>query len=322
MSNIENIKNNFVYSKGLSSENTSKTYATIVEVFLKYYNYNEQTIINMDYAELTNYFKLMNDNGRKASTINTHMTVIKEFYKELELHNYTINKQVYLIKKMKISSVDSYYIPTKEEITKLMEIARNEKQHSQEKELFIKIAYATAFRYTALDELKVKDVYMESDNYYITSIDKGNKRNTSRISKNLFEEINLFETTKGLNRNDKLFTISYKTLTRFIKKAQNELGLENENFTLHSIRKASIDYVVSTNTDIRIAQAHANHASASTTIDIYSKKIDKDMLPIVGAYDSFDNEALLNDIDGEKLKLLLLNKLTNTELSVLLNKIM
>ena len=318
---LDDMKESFLQSKGINSENTLATYNNILNTFMAQNGNDFNKIVSNTYTDLNLYFKRMLKDGRKPSTVNSHITVIKEFYKELELNGYVISNTIQLIKKYKINNVDSYYIPNEEEIDLLLAIASKESRYAQEKVLFLKVAYATAFRYSAIESLKVKNLQVEGNNYYIESVDKGNKKNISRISKEVYVEIMDFIANKNLGKNDDIFEISYKTITRFMKKAQVEMELEEENFTFHSIRKASIDYVVSTTKDIRIAQAHANHSSSSTTIDIYSKKIEKELLPIVLGNSNKENEDILKGIDGETLKELLLTKLNSTELNVLLNKI-
>ena len=204
----------------------------------------------------------------KNSTINKHMSVIKE------LIRYLSNWDVIKYDTGKLDLVKSYP-DTREEIEMIpFELAmkyanyfRGEEQ-GVEKKLIIKLAIETALRAKELLELRwsnftvVEDgVIMKSHGY---NKGKGNKEWIDKIDKEVYDELLLL---KDIGNTDKLFTLTYKQLTGMMDRGNEILNKTGVKYSFHSFKKLAVTMCyLNNNNCIDTAMKKARHSNVNTTM--------------------------------------------------------
>lgn len=278
---------------------------------------------------LVNYFDSLynelNDDDEpkfKNSTINKHMTVIKELIKYLngwDIVEYNTSK-LDLLKS---------YPDTREEIEMIpfdlaMKYARYFRGEEQgiEKQLIIKLAVETALRATELLDLKwsnftvVEDgVIMKSHGY---NKGKGNKEWIDKIDKELYEELLQL---KDLGNNHKLFTLTYKQLTGMMVRGNELLNDTGINYSFHSFKKLAVTMCyLNNNNCIDTAMKKARHSNVNTTMR-YLRLTNLNVTGIISAkmsteddiYKTVSHELLLETLSEMRPEMLLIlnNKIKN-----------
>lgn len=293
----------------------------------------KEDIENLTPKVLINYFDSLhnelNDNDEpkfKNSTINKHMSVIKE------LIRYLSSWDVVEYNTSKLDLLTSYP-DTREEIEmipfdlamKYMDYFKEEDQ-GLEKKLIMKLAIETALRASELLELSWSnfiinndsdDVIMKSHGY---NKGKGNKEWIDKISKDLYNELLQL---KAIGNEDKLFTLTYKQLTGMMDRGNEILNDTGINYSFHSFKKLAVTMCyLNNNNCIDTAMKKARHSNVNTTMR-YLRLTNLNVTGIISAkmnteeelYKTVSHELLLECLEEMRPEMLLLlnNKIKNKD---------
>lgn len=258
----------------------------------------------------------------KNSTINKHMSVIKELIKYLngwDVIEYNTSK-LDLLKSYPDTREEIEMIPFDLAI-KYSNYFRGEDQ-GLEKKLIIKLAIETALRATELLELKwsnftvVEDgVIMKSHGY---NKGKGNKEWIDKIDKELYDELLQL---KDLGNNNRLFTLTYKQLNGMMDRGNEMLNDTGINYSFHSFKKLAVTMCyLNNNNCIDTAMKKARHSNVNTTMR-YLRLTNLNVTGIISAkmntseelYKTVSHELLLKCLEEMRPEMLLLlnNKIKN-----------
>lgn len=326
--NVENFKeymvdhiNNFLRSKKKKSEMTAKTYENqLINFFKDVYGYDsfnfitKQDIENLTLPTLRNYFDRMYEEvkGDKRvysnATINLRMTSIKQLLKYLHawdvIDNYPIFKLDELLKSLPNESTRIKTIPF-EVAQKFFYYFKNEDKSETniEKYLFCKIACDTALRSTEILSLSWDNFTVEKDCVVMEatpeSLGKGGEYWIDKISLEFFEEIKQLKKDES----NKLFTISYRTMSHAMTVANQKLGFKKNEFTAHSFKKAAVTSTYRYTNDFMSAVKKGRHKNPQTTMR-YIETMDYGLTGTISTGDGVDKELYKKLTHEELLKVI------------------
>lgn len=293
--NVYDYIETFLNYVGKESQNTQKAYKNALEAFFedtrgKYLTEIQKSDLGYNLIDLERYQTgLMKK--YKSSTINNRMVIINNFMKKMRLYGLEIDVEPFeQVKRLKEGSSQGADALTKEEVESIQQFALSQDK-GREKYLFVGIAFATAFRKESIIKLKYSDVYRQGSHYLITTMGKGNKRDTKKLTPGLYQEIQEHKGNKS--DSDSILDVSVRTMERFMDKVKKHFDFGNRNISIHSFKKSSImEVALLTNNDVKAMQRQANHSSAKTTMDSYAKYKDIEDMVIVDSHHEFDLSVL------------------------------
>lgn len=291
-----------------NSENTKKTYERAIRDFFQYMRGKElEHLVEEDLiftVPQIERYQVQLKNQFKGTTVNNRMSAIKKMYKKFEEYEFPVKSSWFDLDRYDEHEKVSYDPISLEETIKAIELVK-ETRKGIEKSLFIEMAFTTGFRKEALKKISFSDIYKHGDDWAVETIDKGNKKNTSKISDDLYARILEFKNSEKKDEEDALFQLTNKTIRGMMDYIRENIDFGKRNITFHSLKKGSIEEVaLKTGYDLKAMQAQGNHASIKTTLDHYmSKKGLDDMStvdiyynPPVEEFDDMSKEELLNMI--------------------------
>lgn len=264
------------------SENTRKNYIGSVNKVIKdifgIENYKYLTVDQLESLNLrvlTDYFNELsvevNEKDEvkyKNSTLNRHMSVIKELIKFLnawDVISYDVTKLESLVS-FPDTREEHDMIPFDMAMKYIDKVSDEEK--GLEKSLLIKLAIDTALRVEELVSIKwgnftVTDngVIMKS---YGVNKGKGNKEWIDRIDINLYNEL---VQLKELGNTEYLFSLSYMQVYRMMERLNAEVNDSDKHYTFHSLKKLAVTMTYINNGNcIDSAMKKARHSNVTTTM--------------------------------------------------------
>lgn len=310
---ITEISNNQVIGKDIrtflsvvskESSNTYKTYENAInDFFLKTRKKNIDLIrvddLNYSLKEIEKYQSdLLKTN--KTSTVNTKMTAIKSLMDKLSQYDIPVNNKIFNIKKLKQYDVNSYDPMTMDEVKQVIELVKKT-DLGEQKSLLVELAFVTAFRKSSLLNIKWHDIETRNGFYVIKALGKGKKWDTKKISDDLYVRLLEYKAKHNLENDDKVFSMSSKTVDRMMEFVRNNIDFGQRNITFHSFKKSSIEEVaILTNGDIKSMQRQGNHSNATTTLNSYLKNKDVNDLVLVDLNNNL-NIDMLKDLTKEQI---------------------
>lgn len=278
------------------SENTIKTYKTVLNAYNKYLIYESKPIRKE--TDLLILFKkyiqhLKRDNNDSINYLYLVTVIIKKFF---EFHNLSIHEKITIPKRTK-SLPKSL---NEKEVYKLLHVKDKEYDPKNKgynnftklrNKLILTILYSTGLRVSELVNIKLEDIDLE--NLTIRVRGKGDK---DRIV--LFDDETLYLLNKYLKKlpensellflNKKREKISTRYIQMMIKDYAKAAGIKRK-VTPHILRHSFATHLLRSGVDIRAIQQLLGHSNLNTT-QLYTSV---DMHTLKGMYD----EARLNKDD-------------------------
>ena len=285
----------FLERKGQNSINTKKTYERhIRDFFVTMRNKKLEELVEQDIiftAEQIEAYQVRLKDNHKGSTVNGVMSALKECYKKLEKKFDTVSSSWFDVERFDEHDSEKYDTLSHEEIIQIIDLVSKTRKGS-EKALLVRVAYATAFRRTSLQELKWDDIVEINEIKYLRVLGKGNKWSYKKISDNLYSA--LME-HKELTKRDKIFSLTKKTIQKMMNYVNDNMDFGHRKIVFHSIKKASLNEVnLLSGGNIKLIQAHGDHSNASTPLNHYIADKQKEELLIIDTdyhvpVEEFDN---------------------------------
>ena len=293
--------NLFMERIGQNSINTMKTYRRAVEMFFKDMRGKDicQLQSNDLIFEKIDIIKYQIELRKrfKSTTVNNRISIMKKIYEKLSEHGFPADPNLFVLERYDESDKESYDHMSNDEIKKAIDLVSKTRK-GFEKSLLIKVAYSTAFRKRAIMNLKWSDIINHNGEWVLKALDKGNKWDYKKISKNLYSEL---MTLKSKSKSDRIFTITDKTINRMMEYIRDNIDFGDKNIVFHSLKKSSINEVaLITNFDVKAMQRQGNHASATTTLNEYMAQKDLNDMVLVDIDTDVDLDVL-NDLSKEQL---------------------
>lgn len=217
-------------------------------------------------------------NIHKGTTVNNALTAVKKFYERLSEDGFDVNLSWFNLTRYDESDKESWDTLSHEEVIEAIRLVSVTRK-GREKALFLRVAYATAFRKESLQSLRWTDFPIIDGVRYAKVLGKGNKWSHKKISKDLYEELMDFKAESG---NEKVFELTNLTITRMIKYINENMDFSDRRIVFHSFKKASVNEVNRlSGGDLKLVQLHADHSDGSTTMNDYlAKKKLEDLITV------------------------------------------
>lgn len=271
------IKNSFIESKEKLinsfleyvdvSEKSQKTYQNGLNAFFEYiYLNNIKNPTRIDILGFREHIK----GYLSVSTVNTYMIGVRNFFKWLEYSgiykNITEN-----VKGMKISNSHRKEPLTQDQCQMILENVEN----TREKIIFL-LAITCGLRANELVNIRLKDFKMKQDKICLYVLGKGRefKEDFVVIPEKLYDYIQkyiqeydiidyLFVSNSNNNNNGKLTT---KTIRLIVKNMFKRVGINGNEYSLHSCRHSFATMAIQNGQDIREVSQALRHKSLSTSM--------------------------------------------------------
>lgn len=293
MNNVVAYKNNsvgesiqiFIESKMDNSENTAKNYKSWIEYFFIYVLGKEMQeltwndIIRIQYKDVLKYRRhLINTKKNKNKTANTKLEALRSLWNYLHRECKEINLDVMKLDRLKESNSDGWGSLTEKEWNALLEFCSKQKHKADIKRMYFELAIITSLRSTALLNIKWKDIKKKMDNktqqeiWVITIFDKG-KEVKKPITNTIYDKICALKNL-STQKEDYILNICSKTLSKVLSDFCEEYKIDQEErkIVLHSLKKASLDYVYSNSKDVMVTSRAAGHSTPKYIYDTYVGK--------------------------------------------------
>lgn len=291
----------------VGSKGTRKMYEKDIRQFFRVYKDKELEHLTEEDLEIKKkdmiaYRKYLQDNFRLANnTINNKITAVKSLYQFLS-DEYEVNMTAFNFKSLKVQD-NPYGDLSQTEAERFADTAYlTEREKPFLKKMLILLAIRTSFRLSELLKLKWCD-FQECDGFVkVSTIGKGQKKNTKSISTKLYREIYKLKELNSKNKwKDKeiVFQISENAVNDMMDRLRVKLGIpEERRITFHSFKGVAIDLAFETE-GIKAAVQQGNHSNINTTYKHYINK-NIDFSNSIGV--RMDQEFSLDFIDNLTLE--------------------
>ena len=275
MKNIDNILRNeandfinYLLIDKKYSDDTIKSYKNDLEKFCLFF---DKDIKNINREDLRRYLVYLKEENLSEKSIAHNISVLRSFYKFLEISNQ--------LKVNPIEFIDLPKIPKKlpnvlsvEEVDKLLEINVN-CEYSARNKAMLELMYSSGLRISELINLKMTDISL--DECVVRTMGKGSKERIIPIGDLALEALKkyifiyrdklikkqnsdyLFLSSRGTN-------MSRQAFFKIIKKIALEKNIKTE-LSPHTLRHSFATHMLNSGADLRIIQELLGHSDISTT---------------------------------------------------------
>ncbi len=283
--NVWNCINTFLNRIEQNSKNTRTTYERAIrDFFMVMRNKKLENLVESDLIFTKSQIETYQTNLRKqykAGSVNNKVAALKKCYLKFEDYGFEVKPSWFSLERYKEYDKDPSDPMAHQEIISVLNLVSGTRK-GFEKTVMIRVAYSTAFRRGAIQNLEWTDIINREGQWFIKALDKGNKWDYKKISENLYEE--LMELKKNSDKK-KIFSLTSKTINRMMNYIRENMDFGDRKITFHSFKKSSIKEVdLLTNGDIKAMQRQGNHANASTTLNDYMEDRSLDDLVIVDTH--------------------------------------
>ena len=144
----------------------------------------------------------------------------------------------------------------------------------------LELFFSTGLRISELCNLKIDDVNLKRDEFSVRG--KGGKIRVVFLSNRAKDAIKKYLEKRGEIDNDKLFSVTPRSIQRMIKKYAIVAGI-SKKVTPHVLRHSFATDLLQNGADLRSVQAMLGHANISTT-KIYTHFTDKQLKEVHKAF--------------------------------------
>lgn len=266
----------FIRNKSIKSKNTAIAYENDIRQFFSYMKGKEIENLTTEDLSIKNshmleYQTYLFKDYRKPSgerysnaTIKRKIDSVVALFRFLRKNDYEVNPDILTVDELPDDSKQIGFL-TVDEIELMLSMSDDEVLKA-----FIVLNLHTSMRKDALLQLEWKQFvpkYDEPDFWIIETMDKGKKD---------FKEIHVsvYELLLKIKSDDKhVFSIPKSTLDYRFKSLCGKIGIDPlRKVSIHSIRKAGIDFVKQYTGDLQAAQQQGTHSSPAVTAAIYTQK--------------------------------------------------
>lgn len=292
---------NYLYAiKNLSSQYVKKITQTITQ-FLDYINIykfdnkfksveemslNEiRTLTNQD---IYSYIFYLADNDYKQGTRNFKIENLRTFFEFLYTIKHRLFKQPF--QKINTEKRVSKQLPnylSYDEAKKMSELYKNSTNELDiRKNAIIHLCLHCGMRISEVANLNISDFKLSERKFLI--LGKGNKERMGYLNNDTYDalikymEIRKKIVPKNKKDKDKLFItrnhtkIEVSTIRKFIKQAYIEAGINNDSYSVHTLRHTCATLLFKAGTDIKVIKELLGHSTIEVT-KIYTHLYDKDV---------------------------------------------
>lgn len=257
------------------SENTIKSYNVGLLQFAQYLK--ENNILEPTREDIINFREFLKEE-HKATTVNSYLIAVRNFYSWLEYEDITKD----ITKKIKGIKLERRHLKrglSLEEIKKVLSVCKDTRE-----ELLIKLMINCGLRCNEVVNIQLSDFYDDKGIIMMKVLGKGRnelKQDSIKIDNRLFALIQeyvkkygivdyLFVSTSNNNTHGKLTT---KTIRYIVKNLFEKANLDMQMLSTHSTRHTTCELLLEKGMPIQEVSEFMRHRSINTTI-VYSKELD------------------------------------------------
>jgi integrase/recombinase XerD len=271
------------------SANSISAYLNDVDKLVQYYLVIDKELVlsNLTLSDLRAFITWLNEVKMQANTQARVISGIKAFFTYLVQENIILEDPTALLEAPKVSRKlpDTLNI---NEINALIDAIDASKPEGMRNKAIIEILYGCGLRVTELVELRLSNIYAESE--FIKVIGKGNKERLVPIGSFALKFLEIYINQIRVHLNIKKGHADFIFLNRFgsrlsrisvfnlIKSLAEKSGI-HKNISPHTLRHSFATHLIEGGADLRAVQEMLGHASITTT-EIYTH-LDRDYLKSV-----------------------------------------
>lgn len=282
---LQSFKNYLKLERSLSG-NSIEAYIGDLNKLFQYFESNSQepNIKEINHNDLKLFITWINELGMLPSTQARVISGLKAFFSFLLLEEVILDDPSELLEAPRLSRTLPDTLNTYE-IDALINSIDASKPEGMRNKAIIEVLYGCGLRVSELVNLKISDVYEESE--FIKIIGKGNKERLIPIGSNALKYVNIylqevrvhtkikkgFENYIFLNRTGT--SLSRISIFTIIKSLAEKTGLK-KSISPHTFRHSFATHLIEGGADLRAVQEMLGHSSITTT-EIYTH-LDRDYL--------------------------------------------
>lgn len=275
------------------SNNTITTYNYALQDFVKFLKKQNIEVDSILIEEITfdlieKYIQYLKNKNNCAKTINIKLTVIKTLFDYIEIKTVGIIHTASLIKNIKPLKkqikIPDYY--TEEELHALLEIIN--KFHDFKSLAIVTLLYDAGLRVSELCNLKIENIILRNNTFYIQIINSKNKKNRIvPINNETKKFLEKYMEDYAFKNNDFLFYNKYKNkytrkgISSILKKYCRIVQLNNLEKSFfkngihpHGLRHSKAVHLLESGVDMVTIRDFLGHSSITTT-EIYARLTDE-----------------------------------------------
>lgn len=259
-------------------KNTLLSYENDLKKFNKYLN--NKSIVKVEKKDILNFLNLERKNNKSEKTLSHDLTVLRNFYKFLDVNEEINYNPTIDLKYLKVTKTLPHVLSL-DEVNLLLDINLNKKQDYRDKAI-LELTYSSGLRISELTNLKFEDINLNEN--IVRVMGKGKKERivpigdyaTHYLNIYIKEYRNLFLKNK---QSDYIFLnssgnkISRQSIFKMLQKRAKEKGIKTE-FSPHTLRHSFASHMLENGADLRSIQELLGHSDISTT-QIYTHIGDK-----------------------------------------------
>ena len=287
-----------------TSEKTKETYKRNIKPFLKFIEEQNQTLITATNLTIIYYRKMLKDQGKKPSTVNAYLAVIKAVYKVMASFKMCDNITE-SIKSEKVSKSGTKSALTLEQTQRLLQ---DPAEGATEQELrdtaILNLCALKGLRTIEIARANIEDIHEEQGETYLKVQGKGHNDKDTEVKlqydvlaplirylekrKCTAPKAPLFASVAHRNAGGRMTTNS---ISRLVKNALRANGLNSNRLTAHSLRHTAVTLALKEGAKIDEVRKLARHTNINTTL-IYAHNLDELEDPA--------GDILVNAVKGNK----------------------
>lgn len=261
-----------------NSQTTKATYYNCLMSFKKWLNGRE--LEEMAIIDYKNYLRV----NYSVSTVNTHITAIKAFFRYLSKKgfiNYASD-----IKGLKTSKTHKKDSLTLEQAQRIIKNLKTDTLTQKRNNALIRLLLGTGLRECETVNINISDIrnignktvlqikgkgHADKDDFVILSSGVINAINDYLACRNAKSNEPLFTSTSNSNKGERITT---RSVRKIVKGILIENGIISDRITTHSLRHTFVTLNLLNGATLQEVQSMARHTSINTTL-IYAHNIDK-----------------------------------------------
>jgi len=265
--------------------NSRALYKRTVKLFFNWLMANGLELKTLTRIEIIKYKEYLLESGLSTLTIDSYLVAVRKFFEWAETNKYYPNvaKGIKGIRRKR----DYRKMPlTSAQGKELLEHFEN---YALRDYAIVNLLIRTGLRTIELIRANVGDVTFKGDTRVLLVHGKGRdeKDNFVILSKKAYEPIKEYlETRQKVNQNSPLFIsvsnknfnqrLTTRSIRRIVKEGLRAIGLDNKEFTAHSLRHSFASYLFKDGQRLEHIQGALRHTNPATT-QIYLKGIEQEM---------------------------------------------
>ncbi len=265
--------------------NSRALYKRTVKQFFNWLMANDLELKTLTRVEIIKYKEYLLESGLSTLTIDSYLVAVRKFFEWAETNKYYPNvaKGIKGIRRKR----DYRKMPLTSSQGK--ELLEHFESYALRDYAMVNLLIRTGLRTIELIRANVGDVTFKGDTRVLLVHGKGRdeKDNFVILSKKAYEPIKEYlETRQKVNQNSPLFIsvsnknfnqrLTTRSIRRIVKEGLRAIGLDNKEFTAHSLRHSFASYLFKDGQRLEHIQGALRHSDPATT-QIYLKGIEEEM---------------------------------------------